>query len=105
MKTTSEATYSIDEQGLRRAIEVLQPSRQDVQKSAFKKVYPLILDKLAEGVKDSDIIKALAQQDIVKSRNTYVKWMAEMKCTADADVKPPSHIRDAMQRAQKSTER
>lgn len=100
MKTTIETTCAIDEQGLRQAIEALQPSRLDMQKRAFKKFYPLILDKLAEGVKDSDIIKALAQQGIVRSRNTYVKWMAEMRQAAEPDAKHSSAIQDAMQCAQ-----
>lgn len=98
MKTNAETTRAINEQALIEAIEALQPSRHNVQKSAFRKAYPLIMEKLSEGIKDSDIIKALAAQGILKSRNTYVKWMAEMEKAAQADVKEPSVVREAIKR-------
>ncbi|AXW09985.1 hypothetical protein CJO90_05585 [Ralstonia solanacearum] len=99
MEAKTETKCVIDELALFNALEALQPSQQDAQKRAFKKAYPRILSKLAEGIKDSDIIKTLSEQGVLRSRNTYVKWMAEMKATGEAGIKEPSVVRDAMQHA------
>lgn len=77
----------------------MQPSQQDAQKRAFRKAYPRILRKLAEGITESDIIKTLSEQGVLRSRNTYVKWMAEMEAKEDTGIKELSAVRDAMQRA------
>ncbi|AXV99843.1 hypothetical protein CJO81_03160 [Ralstonia solanacearum] len=95
--TTATGQQTIDEQSLFDALEALRPSKHDQQKRAFEKVYPQILKKLSEGIKESDIIKVLSVQGILRSRNTYAKWMAEM--AAQAAVTEPSVVRHAMQRA------
>lgn len=94
---TDTGQQGIDEQGLLDALEALRPSKRDQQKRAFEKVYPQILKKLSEGIKESDIIKVLSVQGILRSRNTYAKWMAEM--AAQAALTEPSVVRHAMQRA------
>lgn len=100
MNTIAETTKIINVQAALRAIDALEPSRQDVQKSAFKEAYPLILKKLKEGIKGSDIIKVLAVQGILKSRNTYIKWMAEMENEVKTGVKGPSAVHVALQHMQ-----
>lgn len=95
---TATGQQAICEQGLFDALEALCPSKQDQRKRAFEKVYPQILKKLSEGIKESDIIKVLSAQGILRSRNTYIKWMAEM-AAKQATVTEPSAVRNAMQRA------
>ncbi|MDR6474605.1 hypothetical protein J2778_002099 [Paraburkholderia graminis] len=99
MEAKTETDRVIDEQALFNALDALQLSRQDAQKRAFKKAYPRILNKLAEGIKETDIIKTLSEQGVLRSRNTYVKWMAEMRAKEETGIKEPSAVRDAMQRA------
>ncbi|PRX34228.1 hypothetical protein B0G75_102257 [Paraburkholderia sp. BL18I3N2] len=98
MEANAEIKCVIDELALFNALDALQPSRQEARKRAFKKAYPRILSKLTEGIKESDIIKTLSEQGVLRSRNTYVKWMAEMQAKGAASVKEPSAVRDAMQR-------
>ncbi|MGX5884906.1 hypothetical protein MJS38_29595, partial [Burkholderia gladioli] len=95
---TDARQQAIDEQGLLDALEALRPSKRDQQKRAFEKVYPQILKKLSEGIKESDIIKVLSVQGILRSRNTYAKWMAEM-AAQQTPVTEPSAIRNAIKRA------
>lgn len=87
----------IDEQALHDALEALRPRGLDQKKRAFEKAYPQILRKLSEGINEGAILKVLADQGILKSRNTYVKWMAEMK-GRQAPVTDTSMLHDAMQR-------
>ncbi|MGU7816992.1 hypothetical protein [Burkholderia sp. AW49-1] len=96
--TTATGQQTIDEQSLFDALEALRPSKHDQQKRAFEKVYPQIMKKLSEGIKESDIIKVLSVQGILRSRNTYAKWMAEM-AAKQAVVTEPSAVRNAMLRA------
>lgn len=99
MEAKRETKRIIDELALCNALDALQPSQQDARKRAFKKAYPRIVTKLAEGITEGDIIKTLLEQGVLRSRNTYIKWMAEMKATERTDTKEPSVVRDAMQRA------
>ncbi|CAJ0816878.1 hypothetical protein LMG19087_02906 [Ralstonia wenshanensis] len=96
--TTVTGQQAIDEQSLFDALEALRPSKHGQQKRAFEKVYPQILKKLSEGIKESDIIKVLSVQGILRSRNTYAKWMAEMAANRAA-VTEPSAVRHAIKRA------
>lgn len=99
MEVKTKTKFAIDEMALFDALDALQPSQHDAQKRAFKNAYPRILSKLAEGIKESDIIKTLSEQGVLRSRNTFVKWMSEMKAKEGTTVKEQSAIRDAMQRA------
>ncbi|WP_414444643.1 hypothetical protein [Burkholderia sp. 22PA0106] len=95
--TTDTEQQAIDEQSLFDALEALRPSDLDQRKQKFEKAYPYILKKLSEGIKDSDIIKLLSARGILRSRNTYTKWMDEIKAK-QAPVTAPSQVRQAMER-------
>lgn len=99
MDATRETKRVIDELALFNALDALQPRQHDARKRAFKKAYPRILSKLAEGINETDIIKTMAEQGVLRSRNTYVKWMAELKAKEEAGIKERSAVRDAMQLA------
>lgn len=96
MELRTESDQEIHEQALFDALDALQPSKLDQRRLAFEKAYPRILDKLAQGIKEGDIVKVLSSQGILKSRNTYVKWMSEMKAKHHAGIKPPSPVRDVL---------
>lgn len=96
MESGTGSEQEINEQALFDALDALQPSKLDRRKLAFEKAYTRILDKLAQGIKEGDIVKALSSQGVLKSRNTYVKWMSEMKAKQEADIKPASVVREAI---------
>lgn len=69
----------IDVQALKAELEAIQPDLADQRKTAFRQVYPSIVEKMKVGVKEGKLVELLARQGILKSRATLKKWMAELQ--------------------------
>lgn len=79
MGSRIESSQLIDVQALKAELEAIQPDLADQRKTAFRQVYPSIVEKMKVGVKEGKLVELLARQGILKSRATLKKWMAELQ--------------------------
>lgn len=99
-QTNTAIDVSFDIEKLRTALQAYQPAPRNPKKDAFIALYPIIRQRMSEGLTVKQLQKLLAENDLSISHATLMRYIKEARDQSNELSPPASAMQQAFSAAQ-----